>query len=94
MSLARIAEVADGRLHRVPDPDAVVAGPVIVDSRRAGPGCLFAAFVGERADGHDFVADAVAVGVLASRPVEAPAIVVADVRTALGALAAWTARTD
>jgi len=96
MSLARIAEVADGRLHRVPDPGAVVTGPVIVDSRRARPGSLFAAFVGERADGHGFAPDAVAagaVGVLASRPVEAPAVVVADVRAALGALAAWTART-
>jgi len=96
MSLARIAEVAGGRLHRVPEPGAVVTGPVIVDSRRAGPGCLFAAFVGERTDGHEFAADAVAagaVGVLASRPVEAPAVVVADVRAALGALAAWTVRT-
>jgi UDP-N-acetylmuramoyl-tripeptide--D-alanyl-D-alanine ligase len=34
----------------------------VVDSRRAGPGDLFVALRGERADGHDFVADAAARG--------------------------------
>ena len=51
---------------------------------------LFAAFAGERVDGHDFAARAVAggaVAVLATRPVGVPAIVVDDVRAALGALA-------
>jgi UDP-N-acetylmuramoyl-tripeptide--D-alanyl-D-alanine ligase len=69
---------------------------VIVDSRRAAAGSLFAAFAGERVDGHDFAAEAVAggaVGVLASRAVQAPAIVVADVLAAVAALTAWEART-
>lgn len=54
------------------------------------PGSLFVAFVGERVDGHDFAEAVVAAGavaVLASRPVGVPAIVVADVQAALGALA-------
>jgi UDP-N-acetylmuramoyl-tripeptide--D-alanyl-D-alanine ligase len=34
----------------------------VVDSRSAGPGILFAAFPGEKADGHDFVEAALAAG--------------------------------
>ena len=70
---------------------AVVTGPVVIDSRRIEPGALFAALPGERVDGHDFAAAAVAAGavaVLASRPVPGvPAVVVPDVTLALGALA-------
>ncbi len=69
----------------------VVTGPVVIDSRRAVPGALFAALPGEHADGHEFAAAAVAAGavaVLAARPLPGlPAIVVDDVTAALGALA-------
>jgi UDP-N-acetylmuramoyl-tripeptide--D-alanyl-D-alanine ligase len=37
--------------------DALVTN-VVVDSRKAGPGSLFVALPGERADGHDFIASA------------------------------------
>ena len=70
--------------------DPVVTGPVVIDSRQAEPGSLFAAFRGERADGHDFAAAAYgagAVAVLAERPVGGPAVIVDDVRQALGRLA-------
>ena len=70
--------------------DAVVSGEVVIDSRRAGPGGLFAAVAGERSDGHDFAAAAVAAGataVLATRPVPVPSVLVADVPAALAALA-------
>ncbi|MFF9557995.1 UDP-N-acetylmuramoyl-tripeptide--D-alanyl-D-alanine ligase [Streptomyces albus] len=90
LSLAEIAALTGGRQHDITDPDARVTGPVVIDSRQAGPGALFAAFAGERADGHDFAAAAVeagAVAVLASRPVGVPAVVVDDVTRALGALA-------
>ncbi|KAF4411077.1 MULTISPECIES: UDP-N-acetylmuramoyl-tripeptide--D-alanyl-D-alanine ligase [Streptomyces] len=91
LSLAEIADIVSGRLHGGPDPDARVTGSVEIDSRKVRPGGLFAAFVGEQADGHDFAHGAVesgAVAVLASRPVEGvPAIVVDDVEKALGALA-------
>ncbi|MEW2619609.1 UDP-N-acetylmuramoyl-tripeptide--D-alanyl-D-alanine ligase [Streptomyces sp. NPDC048106] len=90
LSLAEIAAVVGGQTHDIPDPSAQVTGPVVRDSREVVPGSLFAAFVGERVDGHDFapqVVEAGAVAVLASRPVGVPAIVVEDVQSALGALA-------
>lgn len=90
LSLAEIAEVVGGQTHDIPDPSVEVTGPVVRDSREVRPGSLFAAFAGERADGHDYAQDVVragAVAVLASRPVGVPAIVVEDVQTALGALA-------
>jgi len=95
LSLAEIAEVVGGQIHAIPDTSARVTGPVVRDSREAGPGSLFVAFVGERVDGHDYarqVVDAGAVAVLASRPVDAPAIVVDDVTKALGALARHVVR--
>ena len=67
-----------------------ITGPVVIDSRAVETGALFAAFAGERVDGHDYAERAVAAGaaaVLATRPVGVPAIVVPDVTAALGALA-------
>ncbi|MGW2699468.1 UDP-N-acetylmuramoyl-tripeptide--D-alanyl-D-alanine ligase [Streptomyces sp. NPDC001340] len=95
LSLAEIAAVVGGQTHDIPDPSVQVTGPVVRDSREVVPGTLFAAFVGERVDGHDFaqaVVEAGAVAVLASRPVGVPAIVVDDVQTALGALARHVVR--
>jgi UDP-N-acetylmuramoyl-tripeptide--D-alanyl-D-alanine ligase len=89
LSLAQIARVTGGQLCHG-DPDAVVSGEVVIDSRRAGPGGLFAAVAGERSDGHDFAAAAVAAGataVLVTRPVSVPSVLVADVPAALAALA-------
>jgi UDP-N-acetylmuramoyl-tripeptide--D-alanyl-D-alanine ligase len=89
LSLAQIARVTGGQLCHG-DPDAVVSGEVVIDSRRVGPGGLFAAVAGERSDGHDFAAAAVAAGataVLATRPVTVPSVLVADVPAALAALA-------
>ncbi|WP_343952965.1 UDP-N-acetylmuramoyl-tripeptide--D-alanyl-D-alanine ligase, partial [Nonomuraea longicatena] len=90
LPLARIAELTGGALSGTADPRAVVRGPVVIDSRQVEPGSLFAAYRGERADGHDFAAQAVragAVAVLAGRPVEVPTVVVPDVTAALAALA-------
>ncbi|HXO25021.1 MAG TPA: UDP-N-acetylmuramoyl-tripeptide--D-alanyl-D-alanine ligase [Streptosporangiaceae bacterium] len=88
LTLAQIAEITGGELHG--DPAAVVTGEVVIDSRRAGPGGLFAAVAGERADGHDYARAAVAAGavaVLATRPVPVPSVLVGDVPAALAALA-------
>jgi UDP-N-acetylmuramoyl-tripeptide--D-alanyl-D-alanine ligase len=88
LTLARIAEVTSGQLHA--EPGAVVTGEVVIDSRQARPGGLFAAVAGERADGHEFARAAVAAGavaVLATRPVPVPSVLVADVPAALAALA-------
>lgn len=89
LTAAQVADATGGRL--IGDQDALVSGPVVIDSRLAGAGALFAAFAGEHADGHDFVLQAIANGasvVLATREVDAPSVVlVADVERALGNLA-------
>jgi UDP-N-acetylmuramoyl-tripeptide--D-alanyl-D-alanine ligase len=88
LTLARLAEITSGQLHG--EPAAMVTGEVVIDSRRAAPGGLFAAVAGERADGHDYASAAVAAGavaVLATRPVPVPSVLVADVPAALAALA-------
>jgi UDP-N-acetylmuramoyl-tripeptide--D-alanyl-D-alanine ligase len=90
LSVAQISEITEASADLVADPGATVTGPVIIDSRQARPGSLFAALPGTRADGHDFAAAAVAAGataVLATRPVGVPALIVPDVPAALGALA-------
>ncbi len=80
-----------------PEPAAAGAryGGVSTDSRTVAPGDLYVALVGERFDGHDFVADALvrgARGAVVSRDVEAAEgsrlYRVADTLVALGALAA------
>ncbi|MEV0700413.1 UDP-N-acetylmuramoyl-tripeptide--D-alanyl-D-alanine ligase [Saccharopolyspora sp. NPDC050389] len=81
LSLADIAEAVDGRLHRAEGSEIVSAG-VEFDSRKVEPGGLFAAVPGERVDGHDFAAQAIAdgaAGVLAAREVDGPAVIVPPV---------------
>ncbi|MFE4176306.1 UDP-N-acetylmuramoyl-tripeptide--D-alanyl-D-alanine ligase [Streptomyces sp. NPDC056909] len=90
LSLAEIAAIVGGQPHDIPDRSVLVTGSVVYDSRAVEPGSLFAAFAGERVDGHDYAERAVAAGavaVLATRPVGVPAVVVDDVVQALGALA-------
>lgn len=89
MTLQDIASAVGGRLVDVPDPSIQVTG-VVFDSRRAGPGDLFLALAGDRADGYDFAAAAQAAGAVATlvnRPLGGPAIVVDDVMAAMGRLA-------
>lgn len=82
-------------------PDARPVGPVAPvvltdathDSRQAGPGVLFCAVVGARADGHDHAPEAVergAAAVLVERPLDldVPQLQVPDVRAAMGPAAA------
>jgi UDP-N-acetylmuramoyl-tripeptide--D-alanyl-D-alanine ligase len=78
LSLADIAEIVGGRLHRA-DGTTLVTSTVEFDSRALTPGSLFVALPGERVDGHAFAGKAVeagAVAVLAAREVDAPAIIV------------------
>ncbi|MGZ4610079.1 MAG: UDP-N-acetylmuramoyl-tripeptide--D-alanyl-D-alanine ligase [Actinomycetes bacterium] len=89
LTLGEIADVVGGRVGTADDAGVTVSGPAVIDSRRAAPGSLFVALQGERVDGHDFVATALAAGSTASlvtRPVVGPHVVVADVQTALGRL--------
>ncbi|MBO3745442.1 UDP-N-acetylmuramoyl-tripeptide--D-alanyl-D-alanine ligase [Streptosporangiaceae bacterium NEAU-GS5] len=90
LPLGRVAEITSGALTGLADPSAVVAGPIVIDSRAVEPGALFVAIKGERADGHDFAAaacEAGAVAALVARPVEAPAVIVGDVLVAMADLA-------
>jgi UDP-N-acetylmuramoyl-tripeptide--D-alanyl-D-alanine ligase len=91
LTLGELAAAVHGELRDVPDPAARITGEVELDSRRIAPGGLFVALRGARVDGHAHAADAVAAGaaaVLAARPVGVPAVLVPDVRDALGRLAA------
>ncbi len=90
LNLADVAALTAGSLAGGADPEALVTGPVLVDSRAVTPGALFVALPGERVDGHDFAPAAVAAGavaVLAARPVGVPAVLVDDPLAALGLLA-------
>jgi UDP-N-acetylmuramoyl-tripeptide--D-alanyl-D-alanine ligase len=76
-----IAQATGGRRHG----GAFAVNGVSIDTRSLEPGDLFIALAGER-DGHQYVAQALAkgaAGVLASRPVDAPAILVDDTHKAL-----------
>ncbi|MEA3118900.1 MAG: UDP-N-acetylmuramoyl-tripeptide--D-alanyl-D-alanine ligase [Paraburkholderia sp.] len=72
---------------------------ICTDSRMAGPGDLFVALKGERFDAHDFLPDVAKRGVSAVLAAHVPpgwnlpALIVADTRAALGALASgWRRR--
>ncbi|RLV56072.1 UDP-N-acetylmuramoyl-tripeptide--D-alanyl-D-alanine ligase [Aeromicrobium phragmitis] len=89
LTLGEVARVTGGRLAGV-SADAVVTGPVVIDSRQVRAGALFAALPGERVDGHDYAASSIqdgAVAVVAAREVGVPAILVEDVTVALADLA-------
>ena len=86
LTLADVARLTGGRLHGATG-DERVTGTVEFDSRAVAPGGLFVALPGERVDGHDFVAAAMAsgaAGVLAAREVDAeggiPTVIVPPVQ--------------
>ena len=93
LTLREVAQAVSGVLVAPADVDVdtlVIDGPVVTDSREAGPGGLYVARVGEQADGHDFVPDAVARGAVAALVTRAvdgvPSVVVADTQDAFAAL--------
>lgn len=90
LTAAQLAALAGARL--VGDPTAPVGPSVVIDSRLAGPGCLFVALPGERVDGHDFASTAVAQGaatILVARELDlgVPQLVVPNAVAGLTALA-------
>ncbi len=88
MTLTEVAAAVGGRLDGTDGSPTVTAAGL--DSRGVTVGELFVAFRGERVDGHDHAAAAVAAGaagVLAERPVGVPAVIVDHVTAALGRLA-------
>jgi UDP-N-acetylmuramoyl-tripeptide--D-alanyl-D-alanine ligase len=88
-TIAQLAQFTGGTLDQVSDPDALVAGPVVIDSRQVRPGTIFAALPGTRTDGHAHAGAAAKAGaalVLGVRPVGVPCLIVPDVPAALGQL--------
>lgn len=101
---AEVAALTGGTILR---PGTRPIRDAAVDSRRVGPGQLFVAIPGERTDGHEYLAEAVAAGAAAilvtrtpgseelERLGDATVIRVADGLTALhGLAAAWRRRFD
>ncbi|MHB9119393.1 MAG: UDP-N-acetylmuramoyl-tripeptide--D-alanyl-D-alanine ligase [Burkholderiales bacterium] len=98
--MMNLQEAARGIGARVSGPDVAVSG-VGSDSRAVVPGELFVALLGERFDGHDYVADVMARGAAAAMVSDAiaatreqewqayPLLRVDDTRLALGRLAAY-----
>ena len=98
MTLDRIAKAVGGRPVY---PEGFLpertheAADVVIDSRKAGPGSVFAAVKGERSDGHDYIGQVFekgALGVICERVPEdasGPCIVVDDTLRALRDLARY-----
>ena len=70
-----------------------LSAPLVTDTRKLTPGCVFVAFSGENFDAHDFVAEAEKQGALAAiterllEGVSLPQLIVPDTRAAFGELA-------
>ncbi|MEU8243632.1 UDP-N-acetylmuramoyl-tripeptide--D-alanyl-D-alanine ligase [Actinoplanes missouriensis] len=94
LTLGEIASITGGRLANAA-PDVTVTGGVEYDSRKVGPGGLFVAFDGEKVDGHSYAAGVIAggaAGVLATKDVGVPSVIVEDQLAALAALATHVVR--
>lgn len=84
-SVMRLAHLLPPELNRIPGTEAIEITAVTADSRQVVPGALFAALSGSRADGAQFVPDAVrkgAVAILAAADAELPHTDVPIIRAA------------
>jgi UDP-N-acetylmuramoyl-tripeptide--D-alanyl-D-alanine ligase len=63
-TLAEVIEALSG--HRPQAAERQTISTTVIDSREAVPGSLFVALLGERRDGHSFIADAFAQGAIAA----------------------------
>ena len=89
LNASDIATIVDGQLV---GGDIEIDGPVVISSSAAKDKSIFAAFVGEVHNGHDYVSDAFAHGAvlaLVSQPVKERHILVSDVQKALAKLATY-----
>ena len=95
VTLNDIVEVTGGVYHGDPAALERQVTSLVRDNREAEAGSLFAAFVGERSDGNDYIPAAVAAGAVAAmgqHPEKAagfPYIQVADPGKALGDIGRW-----
>jgi len=102
IAVGALLDVVDGEL--LAGSAASVVNGVVIDSRDAGPGCVFVALPGERTDGHEYAAAALVAGaralivtrdgddlreaIVASRRHDVALVLVADGLDALQRLAA------
>lgn len=98
LTAEEIAKVCRAELIKIGSPTSEIVERISHDSREGGDKTLFCAIVGEKYDGHDFIADAVSAGsqvvLLSSLPentdgLDFYAIRVEDTVKALGTLAAY-----
>ncbi len=92
-SLAEVAAAVAERQRVQHVGENVSVLDVHMDSRRVGPGSLYAAIRGSRVDGHDYVGEAIAAGAVAvaveqAPPIQVPYLLVENAREALGWMAA------
>jgi len=90
MSIAEMAQIMEGRANG--DVELSNQAQFHFDSREVKAGDIFLALKGERADGHDYVADAISRGAvlsIVSRAVSIPHILVGDVLVAIAKLASY-----
>ncbi|AAU38278.1 UDP-N-acetylmuramoyl-tripeptide--D-alanyl-D-alanine ligase [Basfia succiniciproducens] len=94
LNVKKIAQILKAKLI---GEETLTIESVSTDTRRKMPNGLFFALKGEKFDGHNYLAEAVAQGctaVVVDHPceIDVPQLVVKDTRLALGRLAAWLRR--
>ena len=90
MSIAEMAQIMGGRANG--DIELSNQAQFHFDSREVRAGDIFLALKGERADGHDYVADAISSGAalsIVTQAVSSPHILVGDVLAAIAKLASY-----
>ena len=92
IKVSEIANIVEGKLYG--DGDRIVSS-VVIDSRKVQKDSMFAAFPGEKVDGHDYIGKAFESGAsccIGNRVPDGetrPMIIVEDVQKALKELATW-----
>jgi UDP-N-acetylmuramoyl-tripeptide--D-alanyl-D-alanine ligase len=98
LSLGQLGEILAAGLVNLTAEQLAVKGKIVTDSRSVQPGQIFLALRGERFDGHEFAATAIAQGAMAvvvdrtgSHQIDPtlPAVVVEDTLQAYQAIAHW-----
>ena len=89
----KLLQLLQGVTTEQPFDGGIEITSLAFDSRKAGPGCLFACLVGTQADGHDYAAAAAGQGAAAlivqrPLPIDVPQVLVADTREAFAAVCA------
>jgi UDP-N-acetylmuramoyl-tripeptide--D-alanyl-D-alanine ligase len=93
MTINHIATIMNGTAHGSATLSS--SAEFQFDSRSVRPGDVFLALTGENADGHDFVDDAIANGAalsIVTKPVQGSYVMVGDVLSGVGTLAAYVRR--